>query len=289
MQFSPLTTLLSATTIAIAATISLPGQAQPSQVQSAKSSPMPTTEAGGAPAEPSEAPTPGAGEVPGVPSEDPMTEPSEDPMTEPGDTSASDAMVEAGVTSVFLDVDALSAVGLELTGTVGEVEEPASESFLVGFNITPETDFAFSDNEEGFTLLGGSIEHTGGVVFNGGTEAELAVGNFSISFDPNRIDETTGATGFFVQDLLTTGAVLFDIAGVIPAFDGENLIIDGDLLVSAELSGALGDPGLLGAAVGTAQINATTGDLSASGSATSNSASALQTEAVGASAHSEQF
>ncbi len=279
MQFSPLTTLLSATTIAIAATVSLPGQAQPSQVQSVKSSPMPTTEAGGDPAAPSEAPTTEPSEVPGPPSADPMAEPS--------DASASDVMVESGVTSVFLDVDTLSAVGLDLTGTVGEVEEPASESFLVGFNITPETDFAFSDNEEGFLLLGGSIEHTGGVVFNGGTEAELAVGNFSIGFDPNRIDETTGATGFFVQDLLTTGVVLFDIGGVAPSFDGENLTIDGDLLVSQELSGALGDPTLMGAAVGSAQINATTGELSASVSVPSSSASELSTETVDTSVHSE--
>ena len=249
MQFSPLTTFLSATTIAIVATVSLPGQAQPSQVDSVKSSPMPTAEAGEAPAAPSEAST--------------------------TESAESDVMVEAGVTSVFLDVATLSAVGLELTGTVGEVEAPASESFLVGFSITPETDFAFSDTEAGFALLGGSIEHTGGVVFNGGTEAELAVGNFSIGFDPNRVDEATGATGFFVQDLLTTGAVLFDIAGVIPSFDGENLVIDGDLLVSEELSGALGDPDLLGAAVGSAQINATTDELAASVTAPSDSASAL--------------
>ncbi|MEO1208907.1 MAG: PEP-CTERM sorting domain-containing protein [Cyanobacteria bacterium J06638_20] len=179
------------------------------------------------------------------------------------EVQAANFVVDSGVTSVFLDVDTLSTVGLDLTGTVGEVQPPVSDDFLVGFTITPETDFSFSD-EGGFTLLGGSIEHTGGVEFNGGTDGELAVGDFSIGFDATRVDETTGATGFFVQDLLTTSAVLFDIAGVAPSFDGENLTIDGELLVSEELSGVLGNPALIGAAVGSAQINAATSETAAS-------------------------
>ena len=181
----------------------------------------------------------------------------------PAQAQAADFTVESGVTSVFLDVDTLNTVGLSLTGTVGDVEAPVSNEFLVGFTITPETDFSFSD-EGGFTLLGGSIEHTGGVEFNGGTASALAVGNFSIGFDAARADTTTGATGFFVQDLLTTNAVLFDVAEVTPSFDGENLTIDGNLLVSEELSGVLGNPGLIGAAVGSAQVNASTIEATAS-------------------------
>lgn len=261
MKFSPLKTILSAATIAIASSVALPGYAQ-----TTASSEAPITES----------------------SEAPLTEPGEAPMTAPSEVPTSGAMVESGVTSVFLDVDALGAVGLSLTGTIGDVEAPASEDFLVGFTITPETDFAFSD-EAGFTLLGGSIEHTGGVVFNGGTEAELAVGNFSIGFDPNRVDETTGATGFFVQDLLTTGAILFDIAGVAPSFDGENLTIDGELLVSSELSGALGNPNLLGAPVGSAQVNANAGELSAAAPPSSSTTAALQTDPAGVAAPHELF
>ncbi len=181
----------------------------------------------------------------------------------PARAQAANFVVESGVTSVFLDVDTLSTVGLDLTGTVGEVEAPVSDDFLVGFTITPETDFSFSD-EGGFTLLGGSIEHTGGVVFNGGTDAELAVGNFSIGFDAERVDETTGATGFFVQDLLTTNAVLFDVAAVAPSSDDESLTIDGELLVSEELSGVLDNPDLIGASVGSAQVNAETSETAAS-------------------------
>lgn len=181
----------------------------------------------------------------------------------PIQAQAASFTVDSGVTSVFLDVDTLDAVGLNLTGTVGDVEAPVSDNFLVGFAITPDTDFSFSD-EGGFTLLGGSIEHTGGVVFNGGTDAELAVGNFSIGFDANRANEITGATGFFVQDLLTTNAVLFDVAEVLPSFDGENLTINGDLLVSEELSGVLGNPTLIGAAIGSAQVNAVASETAAS-------------------------
>ena len=180
-----------------------------------------------------------------------------------GQAQAADFTIDSGVTSVFLDVETLSSVGLDLTGTVGDVEAPVSDDFLVGFAITPETDFAFSD-EGGFSLLGGSIEHTGGVVFNGGTDGELAVGNFSIGFDAERADAGTGATGFFVQDLLTTGAVLFDVAGVAPSFDGASLTIDGDLLVSEELSGVLDNPSLIGATVGSAQVNATASESVAS-------------------------
>ncbi|MDJ0736027.1 MAG: PEP-CTERM sorting domain-containing protein [Nostocaceae cyanobacterium] len=170
---------------------------------------------------------------------------------------AANFFVDSGVTSVFLDTDILSGVGLNLTGTVGDVAEPASDEFLVGFNITPDTDFSFSD-EGGFTLLGGSIEHEGGVVFNSDTPGELAVGNFSIGFDGDRVNDTTGATGFFVQDTLTTGAVLFDVASVVPAADDNSLTINGDLLVSSQLAGVLGNTDLTGANVGAAQVNATT-------------------------------
>ncbi|NER79720.1 MAG: hypothetical protein F6K42_09075 [Leptolyngbya sp. SIO1D8] len=83
--------------------------------------------------------------------------------------------VDSGITSVFLDTETLSSVGLTLTGTVGEVAAPVSDEFLVGFDIAPETDFTFSD-EAGFTLLGGSIEHTGGGVFNGDTSSRACSG-----------------------------------------------------------------------------------------------------------------
>lgn len=84
-----------------------------------------------------------------------------------------------GVTSVFLDTKTLSSVGLNLTGASNTVD-PVSDDFLVGFPITPATDFTFSFGPGGFAPVGGTIEHTGSVTFNN----TLTLGNFSIGFDP---------------------------------------------------------------------------------------------------------
>jgi hypothetical protein len=163
--------------------------------------------------------------------------------------------VESGVTSVFLDLPLLESIGLNLTGTSDDIAPPVSADFLVGFEITDDTDFNFSD-EGGFTLIGGSIEHTGSITFNDA----ITVGNFSIGFDASRA--TGAATGFFVQDTLDTGAILFDVASIVPTFDGENLAIAGDLLVSPEFAGVLGNPDLTGALVGKAQTNSVTAPVS---------------------------
>jgi hypothetical protein len=159
--------------------------------------------------------------------------------------------VQSGVTSVFLDVPLLQSVGLALTGTSADVVAPVNDNFLVGFNITPATDFSFSA-EGGIVPVGGSIEHTGSITFND----QLTVGNFSIGFDPTR---TSGqASGFFVEDTLDdVGAILFDIATLETAnFDGEDLTLGANLLISQEFAGVLGNASLSGAVVGEAQIDA---------------------------------
>jgi hypothetical protein len=154
-----------------------------------------------------------------------------------------------GVTSVFLDTRTLSSVGLNLTGANNTVP-PVSDDFLVGFPITPATDFTFSFDASGFAPVGGTIEHTGSVTFNN----TLTLGNFSIGFDPSRA--VGAASGFFVQDTLTLGAILFDVAAPdVLEFDGTNLDIEADLLVSQELAGVLGNAGLTGAEIGAASIN----------------------------------
>jgi hypothetical protein len=166
--------------------------------------------------------------------------------------TAASFQVESGVTSVFLDTAVLeTAAGLTLTGAVGTAD-PATPDFQVGFAITDETDFTFSV-EDGFTPLGGTIEHIGSVTFND----DITVGDFSIGFDPSRI--TNSASGFFVEDTLDTiGTILFDISnpGTL-AFDGENLTLaEADLLVSPEFAGVLNDTNLTGATVGRAQTDA---------------------------------
>lgn len=168
----------------------------------------------------------------------------------PTQAQAAVFQVDSGVTSVFLDLPLLdSAAGLVLTGTENTVD-PASGPFQVGFTITADTDFSFSD-EGTFTFLGGSIEHEGTVTFND----SVTVGDFSIGFDADRINSTTGASGFFVQDTASLGAILFDLTNVVPSLTGDVVTIDGDLLVSSEFAGFLGDQSLTGAQVGSAQAN----------------------------------
>ncbi|MCL6434447.1 MAG: PEP-CTERM sorting domain-containing protein [Leptolyngbyaceae cyanobacterium HOT.MB2.61] len=158
--------------------------------------------------------------------------------------------LSSGVTSVFLDLPTLESVGLSLTGATGTVP-PVSSDFLVGFPITPQTTFTFDfDSGSGFTPVGGTIEHTGSVTFNN----TLTLGNFSIGFDPARA--IGSASGFFVRDTITTAAILFDVATPSSlTFVDQNLEVQGDLLVSPELAGILGNTSLSGATIGAASIN----------------------------------
>jgi hypothetical protein len=162
------------------------------------------------------------------------------------------AKIKSGVTSVSLDLPLLKSVGLNFKSTSNNVVKPASSDFLVGFNITPDSNFAFSSKDK-FRYLGGTIEHLGSVTFNKG----LNVGNFSIGFDQSRINNIS--SGFFVKDTLPRfGDVLFDIANLVPQLNSEKLKISGNLFVSPELAELLGNPGLTSVKVGKAQINAIT-------------------------------
>jgi len=170
----------------------------------------------------------------------------------PEQANAATFSLQSGVTSVGLDLRTLGSVGLNLTGSSGTVP-PVSSDFLVGFTITPNTTFTF--NNSGSSIVppfSGTIEHTGSVTFNNA----LTVGNFSIGFNPARA--IGSASGFFVRDTITTGAVLFDLAAPrTAAFNEQNLGVNvvGDLLVSPELAGVLGNSSLTGARVGAASIN----------------------------------
>jgi hypothetical protein len=168
----------------------------------------------------------------------------------PEQATAATFVLENGVTSVFLDLPTLQSVGLNLTGTNGIVP-PVSSAFLVGFAITPATNFTFT-TEGGFAPISGTIEHSGSVTFNNA----LTVGNFSIGFDPARA--IGNASGFFVKDTITTGAALFDVAAPSSLLFNESTLkldLTADLLVSPELAGVLGNTGLAGAEIGAASIN----------------------------------
>jgi len=173
------------------------------------------------------------------------------PAMLPEEASAAPFQVNSGVTSVGLNLNVLSSVGLNLTGSSGTVP-PVSNGFLVGFPIVPPTNFTFDFGTSGFAPVGGTIEHTGSVTFNN----SLTVGNFSIGFDPNRV--AGSASGFFVRDTITTAAALFDVATPsVVSFANNQLNIVGELLVSPELAGVLNNQSLIGAHVGSASINAT--------------------------------
>lgn len=170
----------------------------------------------------------------------------------PEKATAATFQLSSGVTSVFLDLPTLQTVGLSLSGTT-DVVPPVSNDFLVGFEIAPQTTFAFT-TDGGFAPVGGTIEHTGSVTFNNA----LTVGNFSIGFDAARA--LGNASGFFVRDTITTGAILFDVAAPESLlFNEQTLKLDlkADLLVSPEFAGVLGNVGLAGAEIGAASINGT--------------------------------
>ncbi|MEO1670947.1 MAG: hypothetical protein AAFR77_09210 [Cyanobacteria bacterium J06631_2] len=184
---------------------------------------------------------------------------SDDSVTviEPGQT-----LVQDGTTSVGLDVELLEdAAGLTLSGAEDTVD-PASEDFAVGFDITEESDFIFSE-DDGFAPVSGTIEHTGTVTFDSAA-GDITVGDFSIGFDAARVSETT--SGFFVantfEGVLPDGAVLFDV-GIpesVEIEDSELSLGTSDLLVAQEFADILQETGLAasdltGADVGDAVIN----------------------------------
>ncbi|MEL7503350.1 MAG: hypothetical protein AAFN18_12880 [Cyanobacteria bacterium J06554_6] len=149
-------------------------------------------------------------------------------------------------------------MGITLAGADGIVE-PADGPFQVGFTITPETDFTFSD-ENTLTPLSGTIEHTGSVTLALDTlEPDLTVGDFTIGFDADRVSEAS--SGFFVQDNLSLNAILFDITAPpsTVALDEDTLQLGSDLAISEEFAAVLATvdkPNLAGAVVGSAQIDA---------------------------------
>ena len=165
--------------------------------------------------------------------------------------------VDAGTTSVSLDLATLeSTAGITLVSTDSE-GTPSSEQFQGGFPITEETDFIYETDS--FTPVDGNIEHSGTITLGLGN-TEVTVGEFSIGFDADGVSETT--SGFFFADTTDDSLdleILFDAA--MPgnaAADGKTLTVsEADLLVSPELSKALGSSNLAGANVGDTKIDAT--------------------------------
>ena len=149
---------------------------------------------------------------------------------------------------------ALDSRGLTITSvtpTIGGNHGPNSSSF--GINprdaIGDDLDTTFIYDSPNFLPFSGAIEHSGRVEFNGNIE----VGDFTIRAASAR---PTGTSGFVVESTFGLNAILFDIANpIIEAFDN-SLVIAADILVSPELAGALGTPGLAGTDAGMALVDA---------------------------------
>ncbi len=177
--------------------------------------------------------------------------------------------VIGGQTNVVLDTDTLSsAASLDLSGVSDDVIVPGSLPDSVAFPINSRNETApalsttFSyDPADFLNTFSGTIEHTGTVLFNADT---IEVGNFTIGFDAARAGTLGGnASGFYVQDTASLGAILFDVenpTGLNPT--ETSLTIEADLLVSPEFGQFLLDNGysssnLQGADVGDALVAAT--------------------------------
>lgn len=164
--------------------------------------------------------------------------------------------VAGGQTNVLLDLELLEeAAGLALTGASAEVIAPGNLGpDSVAFGITPGTTFEY---EDGLASFSGTISHTGTITFND----TVTVGDFNIGFDAGRVDSAAGTSGFFVASTFGgTGLILFDLGtpSSVTAIPGE-LTVAGDLLVSAEFAGFLGNSALTGADVGDALVQAVPG------------------------------
>ena len=172
-------------------------------------------------------------------------------------TASAQNDVVGGQTNVLLDTSLLSAAaGLDLSSVSSDVIVPGelgSSSVAFGINSRSASSLPTTFNyANGLASFSGTIEHTGSVFFNSDT---VEVGNFTIGFDGARVGGDR--SGFFVESTTGVAAILFDVkANSVPQADATGLQINGDLLVSAEFAGFLGDTGLTGADVGDAFVNA---------------------------------
>ena len=164
--------------------------------------------------------------------------------------------VESGVTSLFLNFSLFEAAGLVIQDAT-PTATPFSNQFQLGFAIDDSTDFQFESAP--FVPTRGRINHTGDISFLVGSDALVTIGDFSIGFDPNRVNEI--ASGFFIADTLedTLGIdILFDVSapGRLIVDDNQLTIADADLLLAPELARVLGLNDLVGTDVGDTRVDA---------------------------------
>ncbi len=175
--------------------------------------------------------------------------------------------VVGGQTSVLLDTAMLeSAANLTLNGVSDDVITPGNlgdDSVAFGINARDgdlPTTFSY-DPADFLGTFSGTIEHTGTILFELPDESKIELGNFTIGFDAARVGDA--ASGFFVASTFgDVQAILFDVENPSDLQPGEEqLVIEGNLLVSPEFATFLLDQGLAssdltGADVGDALVEA---------------------------------
>lgn len=184
-------------------------------------------------------------------------------------TGASATMVDVvgGQTNVLLDTALLGQVAnLNLSSVSSDVIIPGNLGPLsVAFPINPRNavlpDLATTFSYDSANFLGtfsGTIEHGGVIRFNNDT---IEVGDFTIGFDAARAGTLGGlASGFFVRDNASLGAILFDVGNPTTLIATETeLTVGADALVSPEFGQFLFTNGfsltnLAGADVGDALV-----------------------------------
>lgn len=172
--------------------------------------------------------------------------------------------LSSGLTSVTLDFVALEDAASLQFDSVNNTATPAT-GYPAGFAVTTDTPLQY--NLDPFSLVGGTISHTGSVTFNiVGTENQVEVGNFEIGFDAGR---ATGMnSGYFVEDTISGLGILFDVAmpdTLVANTDG--IFLEGNLHVSPEFatylsSNNLATTDLTGVEIGAAQVNTSTAPIS---------------------------
>jgi hypothetical protein len=186
-----------------------------------------------------------------------------------GSAQAEVVDVAGGQTNVLLDTALLSsAASLDLSSVSGAVIAPGNlgpDSVAFPINardaMNPDLPTTFSYDPSDFLgTFSGTIEHTGSVRFNSDT---IEVGDFTVGFDAARAGQLGGlASGFFVQDTVSLGAILFDVENPSSLMvSATELEIGANLLVSPEFGQFLFDNGfsstnLQGADVGDALVEA---------------------------------
>ena len=164
--------------------------------------------------------------------------------TSPGVTTST-AGVTGGTTSVLLDLPALSAAGLDVSGFSDAAVVPGDLGpDSVAFPINPRSgtqSTTFVYDFTSFAPIAGTIEHVGLIYF----DQQFASGNFSIGYDATRA--TGGNSGFFVasttEGFLLIPGVFFDIEA--PTFvdaQPNSLTIEANLRVAPELADFLTRP-----------------------------------------------